>query len=122
MKFLKQICVIFLVCLAGSLISNLLPFAFPGSVISMILMFCLLLSGALKLEQISLASDFLLGNMAFLFVPTVVGIVEYVPILLDNLVAFLVIIAATTILTFAAAAYTVTAVIRLQQRKKGDRQ
>jgi len=44
--------------------------------------------------------------------------VEYVPVLLDNLAAFLIIIAVTTLVTFAAAAWTVTAVIRLQQKRK----
>ena len=121
MKFLKQIGIIFVIYLAGSFISGILPFAFPGSVISMIILFLLLLSGLLKLEHISEAGDFLQSNMAFLFVPTVVGIVEYFPVILENIIAFAVIIIVTTILTFAATAYTVLAVIRLQQKKKGDR-
>ena len=40
---------------------------------------------------------------------------------MDNLLPFLVIIVVTTVLTFAAAAWTVTAVIRLQQ-KRGEGQ
>lgn len=121
MKFLKQMCVIFAVYLISVLISGLLPVAVPGSVIGMILLFLLLLSGLLKPEQVGDAGDFLGKNMAFLFVPTVVGIVQYIPVLLEHLLAFLVIIAVTTLLTFAAAAYTVTAVIRLQRRRKEDR-
>ena len=118
MKFLKQMSVIFAVYLVSVLISSLLPVTIPGSVIGMILLFLLLCSGLLKTEHVGDAGDFLVKNMAFLFVPTVVGIVEYVPMLLDNLVAFLVIIAVTTLVTFAAAAWTVAAVIRLQQKRK----
>lgn len=118
MKFLKQMSVIFAVYLVSVLISGLLPVTFPGSVIGMILLFLLLLSGVLKPKQVGDAGDFLVKNMAFLFIPTVVGIVEYVPVLLDNLAAFLIIIAVTTLVTFAAAAWTVTAVIRLQQKRK----
>ena len=118
MKFLKQMSVVFAVYLVSVLISSLLPVTIPGSVIGMILLFLLLCSGLLKTEHVGDAGDFLVKNMAFLFVPTVVGIVEYVPMLLDNLVAFLVIIAVTTLVTFAAAAWTVAAVIRLQQKRK----
>lgn len=121
MKFLKQMAVIFAVSLAGSGISKLLPFAFPGSVISMILLFLLLLSGAVKLFQVEEAGDFLLGSMAFLFVPTVVGIAEYFPLILRNLAALLCIIVVTTLLTFAATAYTVTGVIKLQNRRRGKK-
>lgn len=119
MKFLKQIAIIFAVCLVGSGISSLLPFAFPGSVISLLLLFTLLSTGALKLEQVEGAGSFLLNNMAFLFVPTVVGIAEYFPVILENLLTLTVIIVVTTLLTFAATAYTVIGVIRLQNRRKG---
>ena len=118
MKFLQQMSVIFAIYLISVLVSNLLPVAFPGSVIGMILLFLLLLSGILKPRQVEEAGDFLVKNMAFLFVPTVVGIVEYIPVLMDHLLPFLVIIVVTTVLTFAAAAWTVTAVIRLQQKRR----
>jgi len=121
LKFLKQISVIFAIYLVSVLISGLLPVAFPGSVIGMILLFLLLLSGILKPAQVGDAGDFLIKNMAFLFVPTVVGIVEYIPVLMENLLAFAVIIVVTTVLTFAAAAWTVTAVIRLQQKRREAR-
>ena len=119
MDFLKQMSIIFAVCLVSNFISNILPFAFPGSIISMILLFVLLLTRVIRLRQVLDAGDFLLGNMAFLFVPTVVGLMEYLPVLWENILAFIVIIIVTTVLTFAATAYTVTAVIRLQQKKKG---
>lgn len=119
MDFLKQMSIIFAVCLVSNFISNILPFAFPGSIISMILLFVLLLTRVVRLRKVLDAGDFLLGNMAFLFVPTVVGLMEYLPVLWENIIAFIVIIIVTTVLTFAATAYTVTAVIRLQRKWKG---
>ena len=47
MKFLKQAAIIFAVYLVGGFISSILPFSFPGSVISMILLFILLMTGVL---------------------------------------------------------------------------
>ena len=52
MKTLLQIGIVFLICLIGEIISLILPFPFPGSVIAMILLFLLLLFGALKVEHI----------------------------------------------------------------------
>src|SRR5699024_5262083 len=43
-KLLVQIGIVFVICLLGELIAKLLPFVFPSSVISMILLFLLLLS------------------------------------------------------------------------------
>ena len=69
MSVLAQICVIFAVCLASEGIAAVLPFSFPASVIGMILLFLLLLSGLLKIDHIREKSDFLLANMAFFFIP-----------------------------------------------------
>lgn len=84
----------------------------------MILLFVLMLTKVIRLGQVLEAGDFLLGNMAFLFVPTVVGLMEHLPVLWENILAFIVIIVVTTVLTFAVTAYTVTAVIRLQRKLK----
>ena len=52
MKLLLQIGVVFLICLLGEGIALILPFPFPGSVIAMILLFLLLLFGALKIAEL----------------------------------------------------------------------
>lgn len=119
MKLLTQIAVVFGVCLAGELVSALLPFVFPASVISMLLLFFLLLSGLLKPEQIAEKTDFLLKNMAFFFIPAGVGIAESFSEVKASILPLLAVCVITTILTFAATAFTVTAVIRIQNRLRG---
>ena len=72
MKIIKQIGIIFAVCWLSVLIEKILPFAFPASVIGMLLLFVCLFTGVLKIEHIQEKSDFLLENMAFFFVPAAI--------------------------------------------------
>ncbi len=116
MKIILQIGVVLAICLLGEGISLLLPIPFPGSVIAMILLFLLLLSGLLRPEHIRQKSDFLLQNMAFFFIPAGVGIVEYAEDLLPFLLPLLLICVITTVLTFAASALTAKLVIHLQEK------
>ena len=68
MKLLMQLAIVFLICLLGEIIAAILPFPFPASVISMILVFLVLFSGVLKVAHISTPAEFMLGNMAFFFI------------------------------------------------------
>ena len=77
MKILKQFGVIFGVCWVSLVIEHYLPFSFPASVIGMILLLLCLLTGFLKIEHVQEKADFLLGNMAFFFVPAGVSIINY---------------------------------------------
>ncbi len=114
MKLLTQVVVLFGICLVGEAISIVLPFAFPGTVISMILLFILLCFKILKTEHIRSFSDFLLKNMALFLIPPAVSIISSLELLKANILPFLSIVLITTVLTFAASAYTVQGVIRLQ--------
>lgn len=116
MKIIVQIGVILGICLVGEGISLLLPISFPGSVIAMILLFLLLLSGLLRPDHIRQKSDFLLQNMAFFFIPAGVGIIEHTETLLPVLLPLLLICLITTVLTFAASAFTAKLVIYLQEK------
>ncbi len=116
MKIMLQIGVVLGICLLGEGISLLLPIAFPGSVISMILLFLLLLTGLLRPDHIRQKSDFLLQNMAFFFIPAGVGIMEYADVLLPVVLPLLFICLITTVLTFAASALTAKLVIHLQEK------
>lgn len=118
MKIILQIGLVLGICLLGEALSLVLPIPFPGSVIAMIFLFLLLLSGRLRPEHIQEKSDFLLQNMAFFFIPAGVGILEYADTLLPVLLPLLLICLITTVLTFAASSLTAQLVIRLQEKHR----
>ena len=119
MAILLQIGVVLLICLLSEIVSLLLPFPFPGSVIAMIILFILLEAGVIKVGHIRQKAEFMLKNMAFFFIPSGVGIMEYFDVLKSCIVPFIVICVVSTILTFAATAGTVALIMRLQHRYRG---
>ena len=119
MAILLQIGVVLLICLLSEIVSLLLPFPFPGTVIAMIILFILLAAGVIKVGHIRQKAEFMLKNMAFFFIPAGVGIMEYFDVLKSCIVPFIVICVVSTILTFAATAGTVALIMRLQHRYRG---
>lgn len=119
MKLLSQIGIVFGICLISMGIEAVLPFSFPASVIGMIVTFVLLLFKILKLKHIKTFSDFLLGNMAFLFVPAGVNIINYLSVLVDNILPLLVICVVSTVLTFGATAYSIKLTMYLMKKRGG---
>ena len=81
MNLIVEFCVVFLICMAGEWISALLPFTLPASVVSLIILLILLLSGRVKERTIQGTSQFLINNMGMLFIPSVVGTLEYLDVL-----------------------------------------
>lgn len=118
MKILTQIGIVLGICFLGEIVASILPFAFPSSVISMIILFILLITKIIKTDHIREKSDFLLKNMAFFFIPAGVGIMSNFEFIKDSVVQILLICLITTILTFAATAFTVQAVLKLQEKRK----
>ena len=116
MKIILQIGILLGICLAGELIAMVLPVPIPGSVLSMALVFVLLLSGLLKAEHIKEKTNFLMKNMAYFFIPAGVGILEHFETLKGSILPLLIICLITTVLTFAATAFTVRGVMALQER------
>jgi holin-like protein len=122
MKLLLQIGVIFGLFWLSQGIEKVLPFSFPASVISMILLLVLLCTGVIKLKHIHETTDFVLTNLAFFFVPVTVTIVNYVDLIMENGVAFLVICVVSTVVTFAATAWAVQLTNRLMNRNKEEQE
>lgn len=118
MKLLCQFGVIFGVCWVSQILEDLLPFPFPASVIGMVLLLVLLVSGVLRLEHIREKADFLLANMAFFFLPAGVSVMNYFDVLGSALVPLLVICLVTTVLVFGATAMSIKFTLRLMERRK----
>ncbi|MGL4791556.1 MAG: CidA/LrgA family protein [Anaerotignaceae bacterium] len=117
MNILKQLLIIALLCIAGEIISFVLPISFPGSVISMILLFILLTSKFLKEKSINTVGDFLLKNMAFFFIPTATAIMDYYDFIKDSILILIFISIVSCFITFFVTYYTVLFVVKLQEKR-----
>ena len=76
MKFLKQFLIILAISLIGEILKSVLPFPIPASIYGMVLMFILLLTGVIKLEQVRDAGKFLIEIMPVMFIPAGVGLMS----------------------------------------------
>ena len=122
MRVLRQISLIFLICLLCEGIASLLPFPFPGSVLSMIVLFLLFALKILRPEQLKETSGLLLGNMMLVFVPSFVSIMNYFDVLKYIAVQFILIIVVSTMVTFLVGGAVVSLVCRLQERCRGRKE
>ena len=113
MNLIVEFCVVFLICMAGEWISALLPFTLPASVVSLIILLILLLSGGVKERTIQGTSQFLINNMGMLFIPAVVGTLEYLDVLKLQIVPFLVVSIVSTPLVYLATAWSVQLLMKL---------
>ena len=121
MRILKQIGFIFGICLVGQIIAELIPVPCPGSVMSMVLLFILFMLNWANPEKLKNVNDFLLENMSFFFVPSAVSIITKYDLIKNSIVQILIICVVSFVVTFAVTAYTVTFVMKIQERFRRKR-
>lgn len=121
MNIMGELALIFGICLVGEGVAALLPVAFPASVISMVLLMVLLLTGVVKDRHIQTASHFLVANMAFFFLPSFVGLLEHIALLKSQLVPLLLIIVLTTPVVYLVTGWTVRLLMLRYRNRKEDR-
>lgn len=113
-----EIAIIFGICLFSEGVSALLPVPFPASVISMLLLLALLLSGGVKERHIGRTCRFFTGNMAFFFIPSCVSILEHTGTLAACLLPFLVIAILTTPLVYLTTGWTIQLMMALGRKRE----
>lgn len=119
-KILFQLFVILLICLAAEAAVSILPFSFPGSVAAILIFAALLMSKIIKEEQIKETADFMMANMALVFVPLNVGALEELGVLKGRLFSFFLVVVLSLVITFLGTYGTVRIVQRLTGRKGGQ--
>ena len=119
MNIMRQIAILFLICILGQGLSHFLPIPIPGSVIGMLLLLGLLLMKWVKIKHVETVGHFLLKNMAFFFIPAGVSVMENYAALQGKIIVLLLICIMTTIITFGATGVAVKMVIGLQEKTRG---
>ena len=118
MNIMSELALILAVCLAGEGIAAILPVSFPASVISMVLLTVLLLTGVIKQRQIQAVSTFFIVNMGLFFVPALVGTLQYAQLLKELLVPFLLVTLLSTPVVYLVTAWTVRLLIGKRAKAK----
>ncbi len=98
MKYAFQLMIILGFCLAGELLNALIPLSIPASVYGLLLLFLLLLTGIIRLEQVEGVANFLMTLMPLFFLEPSVRLMESFGLIRNSLPA----LAAAIFLSFAA--------------------
>ena len=119
MKYLKQMGIILLFCLAGELLT-LLPLPIPAAVYGLVLMLTALCTGILKPQSIADTARYLLEIMPLLFVAPAAGVLSHWGVIAPNLAAIVIITAVTTVLVFAVSGLVTKLVLKKKGGEKND--
>ncbi|WP_375058211.1 CidA/LrgA family protein [Zobellella sp. DQSA1] len=85
MKLIRDFAVILACLLVGKGIAALLPFAFPGSILGLFLLFFLLSTQLIPLAWVHDGGQLILRHMALLFIPVAAGLLGYADVLSQGL-------------------------------------
>ena len=96
MKYLRQFTIIMAVTCVGETLHFLLPLPVPASIYGLVLMFILLLTKVIRLEDTEKAGSFLIEIMPVMFIPAGVGLMAAWDNLKPILLPFSVITLAST--------------------------
>ena len=121
MKIFVQLAIIFLICMAGNAVSSLLPFTFPGAIVAMLILFALFCMRILSPEKLDPTGSWFQRNMAFFFLPSNILIMKEFELISHVWLQILIICVVSTVVTFAAASLTASAVMKLQDAVCGKR-
>lgn len=112
MKYLNQFLIILGFTLLGEVLQRVVPLPVPASVYGIVLLFLALCSGVLKLEQVKEAGAFLSSILPVLFVSPAVGILENWGLIRGVLLPMVLLVLASTALTFGISGRVTQWIIR----------
>ncbi len=84
LMFAAQLVLLCVVSWLGNQAAVVSGLPIPGNVVGMVLLFCLLCLGVIRLEYIQEAADFLLKHMLFFFIPLAVGLMNWGQLFYDH--------------------------------------
>lgn len=116
LKVIVQIGILFVCYKIGVLIQHLFDLFIPGSVIGLILMVIVLMTGLLKLEFVESGAQFMNKHLVLFFIPATVGIMNHYKLFAGKGVLLIVITMLSTLCVMA-----VSGLISQMLTKKGEK-
>lgn len=119
MKYMKQIAIIMLIAFIGEVLNHMIPLPIPASIYGIVIMLLLLTTGLLKVESVKEISVFLIEIMTITFIPATAGLMDSFHLLSGSLMAYIVILVASTYAVMIVSGRVSQAVIRKEKKQGG---
>lgn len=110
MKLFREALIILGIYLLGELLSSGLNLPIPGNILGMLILFILLCTKIIKVENISTVTNFLLDHLSFFFIPAGVGLMTSLGIIKSTWWQLLLVCLITTIIMIGITGIVVQAV------------
>ena len=120
MNYMFQLAIIFGISFLGEVLNMLLPFPIPASVYGLGILFFLLCSKIVKLEQVEKVSEYLMSIMPLFFIEPTVGIMQSYGLVKGNILALFLASFISFMSVIAVTGLVSQTIIKIQKRKKED--
>ena len=112
MKLFREALIILGIYLLGELLAGSLNLPIPGNILGMIILFVLLCTKIVKVDNISNVTNFLLNHLAFFFIPAGVGLMTSIGIIKSTWLQLLIVCLSTTTIIIGVTGIIVQAISR----------
>ena len=121
MNYIFQLAIIFGISFIGELLNVILPLPVPASVYGLIIMFLLLCTKIVKLEQVETVSEYLMAIMPLFFIEPTVGIMNSYGLVKGNILALFLACFLSFAAVIAVTGLVSQTIIRFQRKKEDEK-
>lgn len=121
MKYLKQLAILLVISLIGEALGFFIPLPVPASVYGLVILFVLLCTKVLKLEDVEDTTDFLISIMPFFFVGPTVGLMQSFGLIKGRVLVLIVSCFLSAVTVIVVTGLVSQFIIRLRKKKKEAR-
>ncbi|AGX42206.1 CidA/LrgA family protein [Clostridium saccharobutylicum] len=120
MKLFREALIILGIYLLGELLSSALHLPIPGNILGMIILFVLLCTKIIKVDDISNVTNFLLDHLSFFFIPAGVGLMTSMQIIKSTWWQLLIVCISTTVIIIGSTGVIVQAVSKRTKERSAN--
>ncbi|WP_373894239.1 CidA/LrgA family protein [Virgibacillus natechei] len=118
LKIIIHIAVLYGIFLLGNGIADYFNLFIPGSVIGMLLLFVLLMTGVIKASWIAEGARTIINHLALFFIPATVGIMNYFDLFAGKGSLLVVIVLISTVMVIVTAGHVSQALMLRKERNQ----
>ena len=118
MNYIFQLAIIFGISFLGELLNALLPLPVPASVSGLVILFILLCTKIIKLNQVETVAEYMMAIMPIFFIEPTVGIMNSYGLVKGNILSLFIASFFSFVAVMAVTGLVCQTIIRIQRKKK----